>query len=161
MNQSHLGSNRYNNFELISDLQDDLCDDLPRLFEKLGVELYEQGKRFAGCCPIHGGDNPTAFNIYPDGVTMRGYWVCRSRHCEHKYKATPMGFIRGVLSANCGRECSWKEAVDFALKFLGYKHIGEVKVQDQLNMQKKKKGTFSTNSTYQSKKKGWDGQGKK
>jgi 5S rRNA maturation endonuclease (ribonuclease M5) len=75
-------------------------------------------------CPIHGGDNISAVNIYPDGDVYRGNWTCRTHGCEKVFKGSVLGFIRGVLShqkysweKNGDDTCSFNEALDFALSF--------------------------------------------
>ena len=46
---------------------DNLCDQLESLLESLDIEdVKSNGKMFVGNCPIHNGDNKTAFNLYPD-----------------------------------------------------------------------------------------------
>ncbi len=48
--------------------------DLVSLAEFAGTKLHRSGPRHAGCCPLHGGDNKTAFTIYDDHEHAR--WVC-------------------------------------------------------------------------------------
>src|SRR6185436_1852242 len=68
------------------------------LLEHFGLDLQQDSYMYAGACPIHGGNNRTAFNLYKDGDTRPGYWCCWTKHCERKYKSTPIGFVRGMLS---------------------------------------------------------------
>jgi len=106
-------------------LADILCDDIDRLLEVLGVESYKNlGKMISMSCPIHGGDNDTALNIYHQGDHYRGNWKCRTHHCEEIFKGSIIGFIRGCLSHNSygwqksgDQVCSFKEALDFATMF--------------------------------------------
>jgi hypothetical protein len=44
------------------------------LAEHLGAELKPSGKELRGCCPIHGGDNPTSFVVDAEA----GRWHCFS-----------------------------------------------------------------------------------
>jgi 5S rRNA maturation endonuclease (ribonuclease M5) len=85
-------------------------------------------------CPIHGGDNCSALNLYPEGDAYRGNWKCRTHNCEKLFKGSVIGFIRGIISnqkygwREPGDEaCSFKEAVDFALAFIN-KDISNIKV---------------------------------
>lgn len=87
-------------------LNDMLADKIEDLFYKLDANLSPTGKMYAGACPIHGGSNPVAFNLYPEGDIMRGFWVCNSKHC-HTFKTKEgkavfapnlIGFTRGILS---------------------------------------------------------------
>lgn len=112
-----------NQLKLISD---SLCDDIENLLSALGVEDYKDaGKMIVMSCPIHGGDNDTAFNLYHHGDSYRGNWKCRTHKCEEVFKPSIIGFIRGCLSRN---QHSWenhgdtivsfKDAIDFAVEFL-------------------------------------------
>ncbi len=74
------------------------------------TKLTRKGGEWHGCCPVHGGDNPTAFTIYvKDGVQL---WHCFTRECQHDFPSDVIGFIQGV------------EGLDFkgACEFLGGKH---------------------------------------
>ncbi len=106
-------------------LSDILCDDIDRLLEVLGIDSFKNlGKMISMSCPIHGGDNDTALNIYHQGDHYRGNWKCRTHHCEEIFKGSIIGFIRGCLSHNShgwqksgDPVCSFKEALDFATLF--------------------------------------------
>lgn len=69
------------------------------LFAELGIAFTKTQKMYMGACPIHGGDNVSALNLYIDGHAVRGYWKCRTHHCEQIFKSTIIGFVRGILSA--------------------------------------------------------------
>jgi hypothetical protein len=78
-----------------------------------------------GKCPIHDGDNKTAFNLYPDGDTYRGNWKCRTHNCDKFFKPSIIGFIRGVLSHkkynwqnNGDQTVSFDETIKFVESFL-------------------------------------------
>lgn len=47
--------------------------------EKAGAQLRQVSGRWSGCCPIHRGDNRTAFSIFDDGRKQR--WHCFSKDC--------------------------------------------------------------------------------
>jgi hypothetical protein len=107
--------------ELVSYKVDDLLD-------RLGVRLRRQGKKLAGACPVHGGGRQDAFNLYPEGHTMPGVWVCRSRGCHKVFKQTLVGFTRGVLSQQEGWEPGGKKppvpmskAIAFVCEVVGQK----------------------------------------
>lgn len=101
-----------------------VCDNIEKLLELFDIEYKTNPKMISMSCPIHGGDNSSAINIYPDGEHYRGNWICRTHGCEKTFKGSILGFIRGVLShrnlnwTKPGDDvCSFKEAVDFALSF--------------------------------------------
>jgi len=59
-------------------LKEQANDNIELIFEAFDVELVDRGDFLQGCCPIHGGDNPTAFSWVKD----RAYFRCFTRHCE-------------------------------------------------------------------------------
>lgn len=104
---------------------DELCDNIESLLDGFGIEYRSNSKMISMSCPIHGGDNISALNIYPDGESYRGNWKCRTHNCEHEFKSSILGFIRGIISnqkygwSEPGDEtCSFKEALEYALAFL-------------------------------------------
>ena len=106
-------------------LGDLLCDDIESLLATLGIESYKNlGKMISMSCPIHGGDNESAFNLYHQGEHYRGNWKCRTHKCEETFKGSIIGFIRGCLSHNSygwnepgDKVCSFHEAINFATAF--------------------------------------------
>ena len=95
---------------------DKLCDNIDSLLGALDIEeeLKLNGKMLAGNCPIHNGDNKSAFNLYPDGETYRGNWKCRTHNCEKVFKGSIIGFIRGVLS---NKKLGWSKSGDPTVSF--------------------------------------------
>lgn len=104
---------------------DSLCDNIELLLDHLELEYDFKDKMVTMCCPIHGGDNPSALNLYHQGDNYRGNWVCRTHHCEKVFKSSVIGFVRGVISNNkygWSKEgdnfCSFDEAVEFCLSVI-------------------------------------------
>lgn len=104
---------------------DQVCDNIEPLLDSFGIDYRVQSKMIVMPCPIHGGDNASAVNLYPDGDTYRGNWKCRTHNCEKTFKGSVLGFIRGILSRHHhgwnkdgDKMCSFNEAVDYALKFI-------------------------------------------
>lgn len=105
-------------------LCDHICDNIYDLLDHFDLEYKNNTKFISLSCPIHGGDNPTAINIYPEGDSYRGNWKCRTHKCEETFKGSIIGFIRGILShSQCGwnnpgdETVSFKEALRFATDF--------------------------------------------
>lgn len=110
-----------------------LCARLDDLLAELGVTLYKSRRMYHGCCPVHGGDNPGALNLYHDGETRPGFWKCNTKGCDRTFKRTILGFVRGVLSRqkfdwshlrdekarDAQKAVGWKDAVDWCCDFLG------------------------------------------
>ena len=140
-----------NKIEIIQRL---LCERIEELFEKLDISLKKIGKLYAGTCEIHGGDNVSAINLYPDGYSVPGYWICQTHHCERFFKKTIIGFVRGILSnkkygwAKTGdKSFSFNETINWCCDFLGQK-IEDIKI-DLLEVEKR---GFSSNISVITKK---------
>lgn len=139
-------NNPYFDIDIIAKLCDIISLNYDQLFSQLGVDLNKTQKLYIGCCPIHGGDNPSAFNLYRDGYSVKGYWKCRTRHCEQVFKPTLIGFTRGVLSSKI---CGWSnpkdsdkvynyiKTIDFLCQLIGIP-INEITIDSQEIIQKKK-----------------------
>lgn len=113
----------YNQHQL-KQLSDVVCDDIENLLNALEISSYKLlDKMVTMSCPIHGGDNDSAFNLYYTGDSYRGNWKCRTHQCESIFKPSIIGFIRGCLSAQNGWKnegdpvVSFNEALQFAIKF--------------------------------------------
>ena len=127
----------------LKQLSDIICDDIENLLVYLGLDSYKVfDKMITMSCPIHGGDNDSAFNLYHQGDSYRGNWKCRTHQCEEIFKSSIIGFIRGCLSRDKGwtksgdEIVSFNEAVDFAIKF---------SKQDISNLKQDKKTKEKTN----------------
>jgi 5S rRNA maturation endonuclease (ribonuclease M5) len=113
---------------------DHLCDSIEPLLDHFGIEYKNNSKMISMSCPIHGGDNESALNIYPEGETYRGNWKCRTHNCEQEFKSSIIGFIRGIISRQKynwqkpgDRACPFNEALDYALMFIN-KDIKDIKI---------------------------------
>jgi len=119
-------SRSYNQHKL-KVLCDELCDNIESLFDVLGLEdIKYNGKMYVGHCPIHNGDNNSAFNLYPYGDNYRGNWKCRTHNCDKVFKGSIIGFVRGVLSnqqynwqGNNDKTVSFADTIKFVESFLG------------------------------------------
>lgn len=71
------------------------------------------------CCPIHNGDNPTAFNINSD-VTDEycGRWFCNTHKCNEQYGGDMIGLIRGLMPKS-----SFAEVIKVAESFCDEKSV--------------------------------------
>ena len=114
---------------------DQVCDNIENLLSALDIEEFKMSnKMITMSCPIHGGDNPSAVNIYHTGDYYRGNWRCRTHNCDSSFKSSIIGFVRGVLSKTkygWNREgdetASFQEALDFCLALLN-KNIKDIKI---------------------------------
>ncbi len=115
-------------------LCDDLCDQIESVLDHFNLDYKVNGKMISMCCPIHGGDNPSAISLYPHGDTYRGNWKCRTHNCENTFKGSILGLIRGILSNKQhnwekpgDKFCSFADAVNFATQFLN-KDLSDIKI---------------------------------
>lgn len=108
---------------------DKVCDNIEGLCEYFNLEYRVSGNNMITmCCPIHGGDNTGALNLYAQGDEYRGNWKCRTHGCEKTFKGSVLGLIRGIISRNKygwskdGDDmCPFAESVEFALSFINEK----------------------------------------
>lgn len=111
-----------NHIKAIADL---VCQDIEGLLESLAIDDYRiSDNMIIMKCPIHGGDNVSALNLYYTGDSYRGNWKCRSHKCEETFMPSVIGFIRGCLSKSKydwekdgDTTASFKEALEYAFKF--------------------------------------------
>lgn len=115
-------------------LCDDLCDNIETLLNTFGIDYKTNSKMISMSCPIHGGDNPSALNLYPDGDRYRGNWKCRTHNCEQEFKSSVIGFVRGIISNQKygwsepgDPSCSFNEALDYVQAFLN-KDLSSIKI---------------------------------
>ncbi len=72
-----------------------LLSNIERILEIFGVETREYSNRFSGTCPIHKGDNQTAFTVYKE----TGAWKCFTHGCHEKYGSGLVGLVMGLLAS--------------------------------------------------------------
>lgn len=106
----------YRKVNLLCNLAADRLDDF---LAALGIRLWKSGKALVGPCPVHGGTRRNAFNLYPDGHTARGIWLCQTRGCHTTFKRDLVGLAHGVLSRQQGRKVEWHVARDWVCDFVG------------------------------------------
>lgn len=91
----------------------DIIANLERIVNHFQIERLKIGYNSAhGSCPIHGGDNMGAFNLYWNNDLP--IWKCYSHHCHDTFKDTPVGLIRGLLSR---QKYGWESKGDNTVTF--------------------------------------------
>ena len=138
----------YTDYATKENLKSLLCENLEAILDDLEVDYRFNSKMYVGCCPVHGGDNETAFNLYQcdEEDESMGYWVCRTHHCEKKrghdgkllYGANIIGLIKGILSNRLGRTARFKETIDYAVKFLGYESLSQISKHQTKSIERRK-----------------------
>jgi len=128
-------------------LQQASGEKLEEILDYFGLDLKKHSKFYVGSCPIHGGDNESAFNIFHSGYEHNGNWRCFTHHCEKHFQPSVIGFVRAMISkTKYGWEspsddedklCPFKEVVDFLVKFTNNKDLNDFKVDYQAIEKKK------------------------
>ena len=117
-------SHRYNDQGKLNQLSQISVQYLDQIFDYFGVEYsYRNNTVVKSECFIHGGDNNTALNVYPNG-DIRIHYKCRTHQCEDHFGSSFISLIRGALShykykwkKEGDPEASFNEAVEFLLNF--------------------------------------------
>jgi hypothetical protein len=95
-------------------LQNMLIGKFYELLDELGIKCnWICNNRVTVPCPIHGGNNGTAFNINTPDHEYPGKYKCWTHHCENTFKSSLLGLIRGCLSHD---QHGWTEAGDSMVK---------------------------------------------
>ena len=109
------------------------------MLTELGIPYSRSQRRLFGPCPIHGGDNPGAWNLYPGGDDVRGIWFCRTHNCHETWKKTLVGFVHAILCRDHpADELTWIDAVKWMARFLGYNDFKDVKTPDAATLERQK-----------------------
>jgi 5S rRNA maturation endonuclease (ribonuclease M5) len=124
---------------LVNQVTDECCDVIGDMMTELGVNYTRSQRRLFGACPVHGGDNPGAWNLYPDGDNVRGIWFCRTHNCHLKWKKTLVGFVHAMLCNHYPeKKLKWTHAVDWMIKFLGYNNASEIVTPDEATLERQR-----------------------
>lgn len=122
--------------EQLHELSDSLMDDVEGVYHTLDVPFTVQGTKMVSACPVHGGDNHGACNLYYEGETNRGNWKCRTHGCEKVFQPSIIGFIRGVLSHRQGwrarsdvnKMVPFGDTISYCMELAGIKDVDDIKV---------------------------------
>ena len=80
----------------------------------LDIDLFYSADKMIGPCPVHGGDNPSGFNVNVDIESQwAGAWFCNTQKCHEKFPNDIIGLIQGILSRKMNKEFSFKETIDY------------------------------------------------
>ncbi len=78
------------------------------LLDELHVDYNDIGDQLRGPCPIHNGDNLTAFSWDDE----RKQFKCWTHHCHEKHGSGPLDLVMAI------RDCSLDNACDFVFAFI-------------------------------------------
>ena len=116
-------SHKYNDQAKLNALTALAVQNIERIYGYFGTEIsYRNDILIKSSCFTHGGDNPTALNLYYNG-DIRVHYKCRTHQCEDLFGSSLISLVRGGLSrtrykwkVNGDREATFNETVDFLLK---------------------------------------------
>jgi len=118
-----------------------IAENIEQICDYFNIKLSMAGKCYIGKCPIHKGDNPTAFNFYHTrGHSTIGNWVCNTHECHNIFGNNSLGLIRALLSVKNGwgkegdSQKSFAEAVKWCEKHLGIKYKSGNRTRDISNV---------------------------
>lgn len=100
--------------EKIQSLCDAACDHVEDFMAALEINCRYTSRMAVSSCPVHGGDNTSAWNFYYN--EPRGIWKCRTQSCHQKYGKGVLDLI--VAVRNCSREAAIKFLEDFNKGFV-------------------------------------------
>ena len=97
---------------------------------------YKNNILIKSSCFIHGGDNPTALNLYYN-ADIRVHYKCRTHQCEEVFGSSLISLIRGALSKlrynwniEGDKEASFNETVEFLLN-ITHQDFGNIQTNNQ------------------------------
>lgn len=84
----------------LDSLNEQIANNIEIISRYFNLSLHKTPKCWLGACPIHGGDNDSALNIYYSN--NKGYWRCNTHECHKEFSSFATGFVRGLLSKKQG-----------------------------------------------------------
>lgn len=87
---------------------------------RFGIQFEMTDELIQCCCPLHGGDNPSAFtiNVDPESEYL-GVFACWSRECHLDHINTCIGLVRALLEIKHDRSVNFHEAVEHCIELVG------------------------------------------
>jgi 5S rRNA maturation endonuclease (ribonuclease M5) len=101
---------------------------ISKIFAEFNVKLSKNSKFYTGCCPVHRGDNNSAFNYFhnEDKRYKGSSWRCYTHKCHDVFKKSSLGLVRGLLSSLLNnwhglgdKVISFRDTINWIKKFLG------------------------------------------
>ena len=92
------------------------------------TNYFESNNLIISYCPVHDGDNPTAFNINvdEDNIERYGKWFCNTKQCHHeKPGADILSLVWMLLEKKHSKTMRFNEVIDFCKKFCSNVSIDE------------------------------------
>ncbi len=113
----------------IPKLLDKVGDDLPKILDKYELKYHEKGNFYVGCCPVHMGDNPTAFNIYKKGRVTCGNWKCWTHFC-HETGQSLFDLVVHLEEVINNKKITKGQAIKFVADLYNFTESGDYQPSD-------------------------------
>jgi 5S rRNA maturation endonuclease (ribonuclease M5) len=94
--------------------QEKILENIESILDEFGISYKIHNNRLSFACPIHSGAKTNGATLY----TNNGIFKCWTNHCEATYGKSILGFMRGLLSTNNGRDISIDDTIKWLEKFL-------------------------------------------
>lgn len=84
------------------------------------IKTFKSGNLLVSNCPIHAGDNSSAFNVNVDiNSEYCGRWFCNTKGCHKEYGGDELGLLRGLMCKD--EKVSFTDVIKVAEKICGEK----------------------------------------
>lgn len=110
-------SNHKYNINQLAICSQKAADNIDSILDYFSIEYRRNNNgTILSSCPIHGGDNQSAFNLYPDNE-IPCIWICNTMACHKKYTQNIFGLIHALLQKT-NKKTSYEDAIDWLMFFL-------------------------------------------
>ena len=107
-------------------LTSEILKNIENILQYFEIDYRKNDKCYMSHCPVHGGDNNSALNIYHSGDSEnQGNWYCNTHSCHEVFGDDILGLIKGILSHNQknwqtygDNFISFTETIEWCSKFL-------------------------------------------
>ncbi|MCW4040844.1 MAG: toprim domain-containing protein [Candidatus Bathyarchaeota archaeon] len=109
-----------NKIQKVIILKKKLMAKIDDLFDYFGIDYYHADGRITSCCPVHHGDNYTAFNINieEDNEEHYGRWFCNTKQCHlNKPGKDVLSLLWMLLEDKNNKEFNFPQVLKFAETF--------------------------------------------
>lgn len=98
----------------IAGLKYNLLQKITEIFDSFGIDHSIINNKITCECPIHEGDNITAFNLDIDEDSNHyGKWFCNTHLCHEEWGNDILGFMTGLLSKE--KELAFNQVLEYCL----------------------------------------------
>lgn len=88
------------------------------IINSFGIRTVRSGDLLIGVCPVHNGDNRTAFNINTNtNSRFCGRWFCNTHGCHKDFGGDIFSLIRALTKLN------YRDSIEFSKKFINHEQV--------------------------------------